>query len=144
MSNLLSNVQSSLMRFCTDFIATQTDLKFVNFDAHADDSTAPDGDLMGYAGLSIELDESVMQIEVLFGVATQTDTNLFRLNKAMGELLELLKPTKKLRLLDADTGDEVSWMIVQNGTVLLPVGGKGSRPLQYIKVSLLSGETLKG
>lgn len=144
MSNLLSNVQASVMRFCTDFIDTHPGLVFVNFDAHADETTAPKGDLIGYSALALNLDEKIVEVQVLFGIATQEDMNLFRLNKGMGELLELLKPTSRIKLFDVDSGDSVGWMVIQNGTRLFPIGGTSTRPLQYIQISMLSSETLSG
>lgn len=144
MSNLLSNIQVSVMRFCADFIDTHPELTFVNFDAHADDTTAPPGDLMGYSALSLNIDERVVDVQALFGISTQSDMNLFRLNKGMGELLELLKPTCRIKLFDADSGDSVGWMVIQNGTRLFPIGGTSVRPLQYIQISMLSSETLSG
>ena len=144
MSNLLSNIQVSVMRFCTDFIEAHPELTFVNFDAHADESTAPPGDLLGYSALALNIDERIVEVQVLFGISTQSDMNLFRLNKGMGELLELLMPTRRINLFDADSGDSVGWMVIQNGTRLFPIGGTSARPLQYIQIMMLASETLSG
>ncbi len=142
-SNTLSNIQASLIRFCMDFIVTHPDMIFVNYDAHADETTVPPGDLIGPSGLSLTFDEQLIDINLMFGVATDIDTNLFRLNNLMGQLLELLKPTKKIRVLDSESGVELGWMVVQNGTRLLPIGGSKVKPLQYIMVRLGTSETFK-
>ncbi len=137
-SNTLSNVQVSLMRFCTDFAAAHSGFTFVNFDAHADETTVPDGDLIGPSGLSLQFSGKLVEIKVMIGLATFSDTNLFRLNNTMGEMLELLRPEQRLRVYDSETGVDVGWMLILDGTQLLPVGGSAGRPLQYVMIDLVT------
>ncbi len=138
MSNHMSNIHASLMRFCNDFCEDRRGLSFVNFDAHANIDTIPDGDLVGYAGLSVSFRAQTIDLKVMIGLSTEGDTNLFRLNQYIGEMVQMILPTKKIRVLDSESGQDIGWMIVQDNTTVLPVGGSDARPLQYVMLELLT------
>lgn len=137
---LVKNLHASMLRFCADF-ASVRGLAPVNFDAHADETTIPDGALVGMSGLSWDVDDHFLSVNVMFGVSTKDDTNMMYLITILDELYELLLPTKRIRAYDADTGQEIGWFVINNGTRALPVGGSAVRPLQHIMVSLLSTVT---
>lgn len=138
-ANTLSSIHASLMRFCMDFIEANPGLEWVNFDDHANSPSLPAGDLMGPSSLTIEFADKLIQLDVMFGIGVDDDVNLFKLNAYIGRLLELVLPEKRIRVYDADTGYDIGWFIVQNGTRLLPVGNSDAKPIQFIQVSLLSG-----
>ena len=133
---ILRDIHASLLRFCADFSERYPGMAVENFDAHADESTIPKSDIVGLSGLSIALDDSFVSTKLMIGISTLDDMNLFRLMDRMDVLLDRLKPTQRLPVYDADTGIEKGWMIVENGTTLMPVGGSKARPLQYILISL--------
>lgn len=138
---LLANINASLLRFCADFADTQPDMQVVNFDAYADEAEIPPVDVIGPAGVSVAIDDELCEINMMFGVSTREDTNLFRLSKYMDSLFDLLLPTKKIPLYNADSGQRTGWLVVENGTRLLAIGGSSTRPLQYIMVNLISTKT---
>ena len=135
-SNTMSNLQASLFKFANDFASTKPGVTFINFDAHANEETAPPGDLVGPSGFAFDLEDNMIEVNVMFGVATESDTNLFRLSNLMGQLVELLKPTKRIRVIDSETGEDLGWMVVQGRVRVFPVGGSKAKPLQYVAVNL--------
>jgi hypothetical protein len=138
--SLIRNVHASMLRFCADF-AEANQLTVVNFDAHADESTIPASNIVGMSGLSLDVDDHILSVNIMFGISTKDDTNMFELIRLLDPLFELLLPTKKIRAYNADTGEQTGWFVVQNGTRVLPVGGSVARPLQHIMVGLLSTVT---
>lgn len=137
-ANTMSNLQASIFKFMNDFCESESNFTFVNFDAHANEQTAPPGDLAGPAGFAFDIDENLVEVQVLFGVATESDTNLFRLSAVMGRLVELVKPAKRIRVIDADDGTDLGWMVVTGKVKVLPVGGSQAKPLQYVMLKLTS------
>jgi hypothetical protein len=137
---LVRNLHASVLRFCSDFAETHG-LTSVNFDAHADDSSLPPGDVVGMSGLSWDVDDEILSVNVLFGITTQEDTNLFKLIEKMDLLFDLLLPTKLIPAYDADTGERIGEFVVRNGTKALPVQGTEARPLQFVMVGLVSTVT---
>lgn len=135
------NLHASLLRFCADFAEKFPGMTPINIDAHGDESTIPSTDIVGLSGLSYRFQEHFIKITVMFGLSTVSDTNLFRLTEQMDELVELLVPTRKIRAYDADSGEDIGWMIVEDGTSVMPVGGSETRPLQYVLVSLSTSMT---
>lgn len=137
-SNTMSNLQSSLLKFINDFTLTQPGFVFVNFDDHANEETAPPGNLIGPMGFGFEIEDQFISVEQLFGVATESDTNLFLLNNTMGQLVELLKPTKRIRIVDSENGVDLGWMVVRGKLRVMPVGGSSAKALRYVAVNLLT------
>lgn len=144
MSNpkIVRTLHASIMRFCTDF-GELHNLAFVNFDAHADESTMPSQDVIGMMGLSWDVDDEFLEVNVMLGVGTLDDSNLFRLVDKIGELFELVLPSKRISAYDADSGEEIGHFVVRNGTRALPVAGSQSRPVQHIMVGLTSTLTFQ-
>ena len=135
---IFRDVQVSCLKFCNDFSLKHPGMQAENFDAHADESILPMSDLVGLSSLSLVLDDKMAAISLMIGISTLVDTNLFRLSALVDELLQSLVPTNKIKLFDADTGIEKGWMVVQNGTRVLAVGGSSARPLQYVSLNLLT------
>lgn len=134
---LVKDLHASVLRFCADF-ATEHGLGFVNFDAAADESQLPDQNCIGMSGLAWEVDEELLDVNVMIGICTKDDSNLFKMIELIAPLYERLLPTKKIRVYDADSGEAKGWFVVQNGTRALPVGGSTVRPIQHIMVGLSS------
>lgn len=141
---ILNNINSSLLRFCSEFTETSRSktLVAINFDAHGDDSTLPESDLIGIESVSVSVEHKFLNVKLMFGISTLDDTNLFRLSELTAEFFELVMPEKNIPLLDADTGEEIGWLKVQDGTTLLPVSGSMARPMKYFLVHLLSSVTV--
>lgn len=137
-SNTMSNLQTSLFKFANDFVGTQDGFQFINFDAHANEAEAPPGNLMGPIGFGFDIEDNMISVEVGFGVCTESDTNLFLLSNTMGQLVELLKPTKRIRVVDSESGGDLGWMIVAGKVRVSPVGGSKAKPVQYVMLNLLT------
>ncbi len=142
-SNTMSNLQSSILKFVKTFIDTQPGFQFVNFDAHANDSEAPPGNLIGPIGFSFDVEEGFITVTIGFGVSTESDTNLMKLSNTMGQLVELVKPTKRLRIVDSESGQDLGWMIVTGKVRVSPVGGTQAKPVQYVMLTLTTSETFE-
>jgi hypothetical protein len=140
---ILPNIRSSLLRFCSDFAAAREGMQALDFDAIDQDSQVPAVDVIGISGLSVDLDDKMASCRVQIGISTVNDTNLFRLYQYAAALLEAFVPAQWLPLYDADTGQQIGRLIVENGTRLLPVGDASSRPVQYLMASLATTETFK-
>lgn len=138
---LVKSLHSSMLRFISDF-AVEHDLAIVNMDAHADESTLPSKDFIAMSGLSWDVDDELLSVNIMFGISTLEDSNLFRLIDLFGDLFEKVLPTSRINAYSADTGEKVGDFVVRNGTRALPVGGSTARPLQYVMVGLLSTITL--
>src|SRR5688500_4552416 len=137
MKGLLKHVHVSLVRFCADFADQRPDMTAEDFETFADEGTFPQNDVVGISGVEIGVDEEMCDIQLLIGISTRDDTNLFRLRDYVSDLFDLLLPTEKIALYHHETGKQIGWMVVENGTRTMPVGG-ASRPLQFIMVNLTS------
>jgi hypothetical protein len=142
---IYENLHTSLLRFCAEFAEANPGMAVVNFDSHADATQLPASDLVGMAGLSFTEDDGILSIKVLLGISTLGDTNNFRLVHLVSELYERLRPTKRIDVYQAgmDAPTKVGWMVCENGTSVLPVGGEVARPLQYVAVHLATSVEFK-
>jgi hypothetical protein len=132
---LMMDIDASIKRFCVDWGTAQSSpLEYEDFDAHADENTVPEGDLIGTSGLSLSTSHPFVDVDVMIGVATEGDTNLFRLRELVARLFQRLQPMKTIDVLDFQTGEKKGLLIVQDGVRVLPVGGDSSRPVQFVMV----------
>lgn len=139
--NILENLQASLLNFSKRFAegmrlaGVSPSVQVVDFDSVQDEDELENIDLTGPSNLQVTLDEHLLDVEVMFGVTTYNDLNTFRLKKLSGYLLEELKPTRTLPYLDATTGIQSSYMVIQNGTKMMPITG-GDRPARFFIVRM--------
>lgn len=145
---IYDNLWASCVKFCQDRILEiqaegAADPQFIDFDTHATLTNLPDADLIGIRGFSLEMDDHVAHISVLFGIAAKTDdTNLFRHRAMVSRMFQALTPMKKFPCVDASSGAERGFLVAQNGTAVLPVTSANTRPLQFISVALLTDQTV--
>lgn len=129
------DIDASLKRFCVDFgEAITPNLNYEDFDSHADESTVQQGDLIGTSGLSITNNAPFLDVDVMIGISTDTDTNLLRLRKVVAMLFQRLQPLNTIDVLDYETGIKKGNLMVLEGIRILPVGGSQARPIQYVMV----------
>ena len=139
MKDIYSKVQKSLVRFMGDFAtANNFTLGVETLDGHADDSTLPDGDLIGYAGLSMEVDGQIHVVNVMIGIITYNDQNLTRLSNMISKLYDRLQPEEKIDMFKDDPNHVMGFLKVIDGTRVMPVSGNIARPLQYIQVNFVT------
>lgn len=132
---LMMDIDASLKRFCVEWGEAQNGpLTYEEFDAHADENTVPPGDLIGTSGMSLSTSHPFVDVDIMIGIAVEGDTNLLRLRELMARLFQRLQPTKRIDVLDFQTGIKKGFLIVQDGVRVLPVGGDQSRPIQYLMV----------
>lgn len=132
---IMMDIDASIKRFCVDWGGAQTGpLIYEDFDAHADENTVPEGDLIGTSGLTLTTSHPFIDVDIMIGIATDGDTNLLRLRELVARLYQRLQPTKLIDILDFQTGVKKGSLIVQDGVRVLPVGGESSRPVQYVMV----------
>jgi hypothetical protein len=145
--NVYGDHLASLLKFCADFaeainVPGQDKFEPVFLDAYEDYESLPTGSLIGVAGYSIEVDEHLANITVMIGVATENDVNEFRLTAAMGKLMNRLLPTKIIVVYDAETGDVLGKMTIQNGIRTMPSSGVEGRSIKYIAIHAASDVTV--
>lgn len=136
------NLHTSILRFCADFAETAP-AEVVNFDAASDENSLPKADCIGPMALSFELDDHLVSGTVQIGFSTWDDTNLFRLVEQIDALLELLKPTCRIKLYDSTntTDEDQGFLVIENGTRVMPVVQGELRPIQFIAVRFSSTKT---
>lgn len=93
----------------------------VNFDAFASESDIPDGDVLGLESLAWMEDEGVYTFSCLFTCGTDDDVNNMRLVKIVSSVFNDVKPECKLRYFDEQLQAQVGWLVVTNGSSVLPV-----------------------
>lgn len=133
---ILEDLYTSVMRFCDDFRIAQApdySLKVVNFDAHADESTLPESDIIGISSFTSET-EVFTDVMVLIGISTLDDPGLTRHMKLVSRLYEKLLPESRHKVYSTATGQSRGIMVVSGGIRLMPISSSNARPLQFIGV----------
>lgn len=138
---------SSLLRFCTDFTLDMQglgyDLEVINFDAAGEAQTWPKKDVVGLGEFNFELDDGFIMVQAVFAVSTYEDTNNFRLNEQMNQILNRLLPGGRIKLFDGSSGRQRGFLVVRNGTRVAPPLSSQTRTVQPVMVSLISDQTLR-
>lgn len=145
--NIYEDHLKSVLRFCSDFAAllakdTGTTFQPTFFDAYEEFDQLPRGALIGPAGYGLDIDDHVVTIRVMIGVATENDENTFLLTKVMGKLTQRLLPTKRITVFDSVSGSEIGALSILNGVRILPEGAGGGRAMKYIAFMAASDVTL--
>lgn len=144
--DIYADLFSSILKFCNDVVPVigAGDFEVVNFDAYdSDDEQMPAGNLIGPAQYALTVDEHLAKVTVMIGVMTADDPNLFRLNAVIGKLLHYLLPGKSFWAVNADTGDRIGDLMVENGTQVFPILADSVRPMKFIGVRLASNVTFE-
>lgn len=146
-TNVYGDHLSSLLKFCGEFsteINVDGDGPFqpVYLDAYEDYESLPKGSLIGIAGFTIEVDEHLCHITAMIGIGTENDANAFRLTAAMGKLVNRLLPTKRIAVVDAESGDQLGMMTVENGIRTMPSSGANGRTMKYLAFTASSDVTV--
>ncbi len=132
---ILMDIDASIKRFCVDWGAAQSSpLTYEDFDAHADDTSVPNVELIGTSGLAVATIHGFVDVDIMIGISTITDTNLLRLREMIARLYQRLQPLRTIDVLDFQTGIKKGNLIVRDGVRVLPVGGEDSRVVQYVMI----------
>jgi len=143
-----SNLYSSVIRVTTDLIAEirgknlSQNLQYINWDAHVENKEIPQTDLLGIRHFNVwPEDGGILQVGVGFGVSTHQDENLFRHVAIIDHVFEAMKKGKVYSLLEALSGDSVTFMKVMEGTSVPPMYQTDTRQLQFVLVTFGTGAT---
>lgn len=148
MTTTWEDIRASVFKFCSDFGADQqaaqiSVLTVFNFDAHVEEKALPTGDIIGPWQLSADIvNDALINVTGMIGLCTQTDPNLFKLEKMAGALLERMKPRQAIPLVDADTGVAYGRLTVCSGTSLSPVAQAQQRPLKFVHFTLKADQSI--
>jgi len=132
------NIQSSLLRFCSQFrldmAAKGVSLETVNMDAHTDESEWPEGDFIGVGESEILIEETYSG-SCFFALSTLDDTNLYRMGQLMKELSSRLLPNRSIPVYDTETGMQIGSIFVLQGTKIEAPMPTKTQPIQPILVN---------
>lgn len=115
----------------------------INLDAYGDGNDLPVGNLLGISNYSMDINDHLVVVTVMFVVITQGDLNNMILDKATGKLLNYLLPTKKIPVVREADGEEIGTMAVGKEVRVLPMSGDQNRNFKMIAVELHSTATLE-
>ncbi len=135
---IISDVRSSLLGICNDFLTANPTLlvtpEVVVFDRYGDPADMPDTDTLGIMGMSVVAEHGWHFVQVMLGVSTHSDSNLFRMTDAMDALYELFQPEADFPIKSAQSGAVIGRFDILEGARLMPVQRIQTRPAQFIMV----------
>lgn len=112
-------------------------IQFVDWEAHANIEELPDVDLIGPTALTF-MEITPEMWDVNFSIAASTyksDENLFRMRHYMSHVFERLRPTRQVQIYDDLTAERFGYLVVTDGTGLMPMTRSTTRPWQYVQVN---------
>jgi hypothetical protein len=115
-----ANIQASLLQKVALFSA-QLGHTPINFDAVHDVNSLSDLSYVGLASLSVQETDVGEAVSAIIVVVTRDDTNNMRLSDSIAEIYEQCKKEVTWDLVNADTGDTCGFMVMVEGTAVLPV-----------------------
>jgi hypothetical protein len=147
---IVADVWGSIIKLTNDMILDlksdypYTDIRLIDWEAHANINELPDADLIGPTALAISEDEpEIFRVSFAMGVSTyQTDTNLFRMRDYLNRIFDRLRYDKQIDLYDANSAAKKGKLYVTTGTTLSPMTRAEVRPFQYVQVECLLEPTV--
>lgn len=146
MKNLLTNSETSMVKFCVDLAEEMVaeglspKIEYVEVDSRVElkDAELPDCDIIGLTQFSIsEPEAQLWAIHFVVVISTISDVNLFRLRKLANFIYERLPAGADLVYYDAEAATEKSWIRVIPGTTQLPTHRVETRPFRFIQAQAL-------
>jgi len=139
---IYSNLWGSVTKMSLNLISQITTSgvaspQFLDWDAHANIHELPNVDLVGPTAFGFIEDDKVISVNFSLGFSTYNDLNLFRLRAIGNVLFEALRPGSRFIYYNATAAVAVSYLVVTNGTTLLPVTRSETRPFQFVQVEAL-------
>lgn len=114
-----------------------TDLAYVDWDTHANMLELPNRDLVGPGGCSLTETEEAWNFDLIIGVATHADKNLFKHRQIIDAVFRDMTLTKTIPFYDWRSGVVKGSLVFQEGTSALPMGRSENHAIQYIRSSAL-------
>ncbi|KQS84256.1 hypothetical protein [Rhizobium sp. Leaf383] len=142
---IYENLHSSLTMFAMGIIEdrkivhTGETIEFIDWEAHANIFELPDHDLVGLTTLALTEDEpETFNGSFTIGISTfASDKNLFRLRNYVGEAYRRMRPGSKIPFYDAEACKQTGWILVADGTTVMPMTRADARPLQFVQCSFV-------
>lgn len=148
MRNPYRNIQSSLLRFCSDFAAEMGNFGYamtkVNLDAKGSPKEWPAENFIGVSDIQYDFDESVVQVTLAFVISTVEDMNLHRMDEIINHLVERLLVGSRVLIVDALSGAPLGHLTVANGLRVGVIANTDTQPAKPVFVRLISDQTVKG
>jgi hypothetical protein len=136
--NIQFDINSSLLKMCTDFTTDNslTDYETIDFDAHASINDLPNNDLIGIAEYSLmELEDMFEGSCTVMICTTQDDSYLEKLKPTVSKLFNRLRSGREIEVVNSSNGTVIGRLKIMVGTEATPVARTKSRPLQGINIS---------
>jgi len=134
-----NNVYASLSNFLQTFITGLSySATFIDFDQYTSLDMLPVENIVGMRGFTVDSGRVVMDVKVMFCVATVDDQSMFAHRDILDQLFTLCQPTNSVPYVDANTGDVLGQFTIAAGTAILPVHRSTSRTFQMLMVNLLA------
>lgn len=135
-NDLYYNVVISLVKFINEFRGTISGANYLDWDEHANIAELPkDPILIGPAGCGLSEEEDGYNVVFSFGISTYEDKNLFTLRRTISSLFGQLTVGKRIPVYDAETGEEISWMVIKTPRAVTPVTKAEIRSLQFVEMN---------
>lgn len=131
--NLYSSITSSIIKSIENFReANFSTASYLDWDAHADISSLPEGDLCGPAGMGFSQEDAKITVAFSYGLCTVGDVNLFRLREAMGLLLAQFQPQTCIPLYDETGVKTKHWIMIKTPVTVNPISKAQVRSIQFL------------
>ena len=142
------NIQTSLLRFCSDFATEMTnfgyDLTKVNLDAKATPQEWPKQSFIGVSDAQYDFDERMIEVTLAFVISTVDDENLFKMDELINRLLNKLMVGSRIRIYDAVNGAPLGHLVAANGMRVGTILNTESQSAKPIFIRLISDQMLSG
>lgn len=139
MSDVFNDIQSSILRFCNDFITSRLlpEFQVFDFDAHATVERLPPKNLIGIAEFGLVNEDKTYIATMMILVSTlATDGSNVILKKTLGQLFDALRPGTNISAVRATDGQLTGHLVVKAPVEVLPVMITEGRPVQAIALSV--------
>lgn len=140
--------RASIISFCQgaiDDMKTQSLIQptaqYYDFDAMAELADVPKTDVLGMMNFHWHNDGSFYNVGFSLGVSTWGDKGLIRHNDILDYFEPLLRAKCQLPLLDAKSGTREGWLVITNGTSLMPMAKTITRPVQFLLIGAAASRT---
>jgi hypothetical protein len=135
---LYLDVVASVLKYCTGKIATlqvaYPNLRFLDWDAHAETHELPTNDLLGPSAVTLSEDQTdFLEMTAAIGVSTIDDIGLFRIRGLVSTIFGDMRPTKQIPLYRYATGQQVAWIVMAAPTMVSPMSRAETRLFQFIQ-----------
>lgn len=139
--DLYRSIRASVIRFCADIgEEVSADIIPYDFDKTSVEENLPASDLIGPMELYMDSRQSTKMIGFKLTVSTLNDTDLDKLERTIGEVVDTLETSPSFPIRNHTTGDIMGTLALTRDYMVEPVGTFPSktRAIQTVNVVCLS------